>query len=115
MGLNLKELVELALLDAVADHPVSLEKLLGAGAPWHELSSRGDVKSMMGQTLHRLLAESCFTVAETSGGTALVGAEAEMALQRAEEHPDLLTQVEIAVTENGKVAYKKLAHRYYNG
>ena len=90
MGLNLKELVELALLDAVVDGPATLERLLGAGAPWHELTGRGDVRESMAQSMHRMLADEELMVAEANGGARLVGSEAAMVLQRAAEHPEML-------------------------
>ncbi len=115
MGLDLKELVELALLDAVADGPATLQKLLGAGAPWHEISTRGDVRDTMAQSMHRMLADQELTVIEADGGTQLVGSEAAMVLQRAAEHPEMLVQTEIMITDSGRLHYKRLAHRYYNG
>lgn len=118
MGLSLKDLVELALLDCIMDHPATLEKLMGAGAPWHELSGRRDVAGILADALHRFLGEAKITVSEIQDGelgTPLVGSEAEMALQRAAEHPDMLTQIQVAVTKDGQDYYKKLAHRYYNG
>ncbi len=118
MGLSLKELVELAMMDCIMDQSVTLERLMGAGAPWHELSGRRDVSSIMAESLHRFLEDKLVTVTEiTDGelGTPLVSGEAAMALQRAAEHPEMLTQVQVAVTKDGQAYYKKLAHRYYNG
>ncbi len=118
MGLSLKELVELAMMDCIMDQPVTLERLMGAGAPWHELSGRRDVGTVMAESLHNFLEGQLVTVieiAEGELGTPLVSGEAAMALQRAAEHPEMLAQVQVAVTEDGKAYYKKLAHRYYNG
>lgn len=118
MSLSLTELVELALLDAIMDRPATLDQLMGAGAPWHELSGRSDVRHILAEALHRFLAESKVTVSEISEGvlgTPLVGSEAAMALHRAAEQPETLSQVQAAVTKDGQLYYKHLAHRYYNG
>ena len=118
MGLSLNELVELAMLDAVMDHAVTLAGLLGAGAPWHELNGRSDMRGMMGSTLTLLLDQKCFTVIEHADGqegTPLVGAEAAMAVERAASSPEMLDTVGIQVTDAGRTRYKQLAHRYYNG
>lgn len=116
MGLSLKELVELAVLDSIADHPVVLGKLMDGAVQWHELGGRSDVRGMMADSMHQMLQDGDFTVAENSGdATLLNGSEAAMVLHRAIQHPEMLTQVEITVTERGKATYKKLAHRYYNG
>jgi hypothetical protein len=48
-------LIELALLDGMVDHPVSLRKLMANGSAWHELSGRNDVAPMMPTILYRLL------------------------------------------------------------
>lgn len=118
MGLSLKELVELAMMDCIMDQPVTLERLMRAGTPWHELSRRRDVGAIMAESLNHFLENNLVVVSEIADGdahTPLVSGEATMALQRAAEHPEMLQQIQVAVTEDGKAYYKKLAHRYYNG
>ncbi len=117
MGLNLKELVELAMLDAVMDKPLTLDHLMGVGGMWHELSGRSDVRSQMAGALSQMLDAGEFTVREIGGSNhaPLTGGEAAMLFQRASATPDQLATVEVTITDTGKAHYKTLAHRYYNG
>lgn len=114
MGLSLKELVELAMLDGVMDKPVPLGSLMAAGAQWHELAGRNDINGMMTSLLQRLLHDGQLAVHEADGPL-LVGSEAAMAFDRANSQPELLQVIEASVTDEGKQRYKQLAHRYYNG
>jgi hypothetical protein len=118
MALNLNELIELALLDGMVDHPVSLRKLMANGSAWHELSGRNDVAPMMPTILYRLLDEGhcfvCDTLAAPEDGQ-LTGSDGRMCLDKALGNESLHDSTELHTTESGKQHYKKLAHRYYNG
>ncbi len=114
MALNLKDLVVLALLDSVVDRPVSLKTIVEAGAHWHELNGRSDVREIIAQSMHQLLEEGALHVHEDNGKTVLVGAEAVMVVQKAKANPEQFETVQIETTDSGKALYKKLAHTYYN-
>lgn len=118
MGLNLKELVELAALDSVMDHPVTLDKLMAAGTPWHELSGRSDVRALMGAVIMRIIDNGLIVVCELHEGQVgapLESTDAVMVFERASNNPGTQPHVQVSITDSGKTHYKQLAHRYYNG
>lgn len=115
MGLNLKELVEMALLDRVYEEAVSLEEVLQAGAPWHELKDRRDICEMMAHSMHHLLKDEEITVRDSrQNGKILAGEEAVMAIRRLSGERGASSGVVVALTDAGKEHYQRLAQRYYN-
>jgi hypothetical protein len=124
MGLNITQLVELAVLTVIHRVPAPLTEIIRADADWHELAGRGDIRRQMSTILRRLLDEGDIEVTETAedgiSEVKLVGVEAQMALERAaaglkpnQESADDVS-VMVQITEIGRGHYKRLAGDYYN-
>ena len=124
MGLNITQLVELAVLTVIHRVPAPLPEIVKAEADWHELAGRGDVRRQMAMVLKRLLDEGDIEVTESAADgfseVRLSGVEAQMAMDRATEilktgaalPEDFPIMVQI--THLGLGHYKRLAGDYYN-